>query len=187
MRPKPSQPLHPGFPACIGNFLHVRQVHSMRNTTFDPTKAPTRAPTRVPAKAPTRAAMMLPTREGAHEHSQLPCKVLTGERWTGSLQTKASTKQAKIVQKMSENGVFSSSGQFFGHFSDIFSTFGHFVDIPFFRAVQRFARYSCEGSTRRSHEMSTKVSTEVPLAQHEHSHNSRKELESSDINQKIPA
>ena len=44
---------------------------------------------------------------------------------------------------MCENCVFSSSGQFL----DIFSTFfGHFVDIPFFWAVQRFARYNSNNS-----------------------------------------
>ena len=46
-------------------------------------------------------------------------------------QTKAATKQAKIVQKMSEN-CFHNFWTIVGHFSDNFSTFfGHFVDIPF--------------------------------------------------------
>ena len=43
---------------------------------------------------------------------------------------------------MPENCVFSPSGQFL----DIFRTFfGHFVDVPFFWAVQRFARYKVTG------------------------------------------
>ena len=64
--------------------------------------------------------------------------VVTGEHWTGS-PNKNLDQMGKIVQEISENCVFSPSGQLldiFRHF------FGHFVDIPFFWAVQRFARYN---------------------------------------------
>ena len=68
-------------------------------------------------------------------------RVVTGEHWTGS-PNKSIDQIGENCPKMSGNCVASPSGQFFRYFSDILSIFcGHFVDIPFFWAVQRFARY----------------------------------------------
>ena len=73
--------------------------------------------------------------------------IVTGVHWTES-PNKSIDQIAKNcpenVRKLSKKClkiVFSST--IFGHFSDIFSAFfGHFVDIPFFWAIQRFARYN---------------------------------------------
>ena len=68
--------------------------------------------------------------------------VVTGEHWTGSPK-KSLDQIGKNCRKNVRKLCFRPLRTISGHFSDIFSTFfGHLVNIPFFWAVQRFARYN---------------------------------------------
>ena len=68
--------------------------------------------------------------------------LVTVEHWTGS-PSKSIDQIGRNCPKTVRKLCFQPRQTIFGHFSDIFSTFfGHFVDIPFFWAVQRFARHN---------------------------------------------
>ena len=74
--------------------------------------------------------------------------VETGEHWTGS-SNKSIDQIGKNCPKNARNLCFQLLRTNFGHFSDIFPTPPrHFVDIPFFWAVQCFARYNFMASAQ---------------------------------------
>ena len=78
-----------------------------------------------------------------------PSIVVTGQYVTGSL-SKSSDQIGKNCPKMSENCAFSPPDNFWTFFAHFSTFFGHFVDIPFFCAVQRFARYSSIACHRKA-------------------------------------